>query len=144
MRGTDEVDSLRVRLSKALEELLKERQAYQKRALLLRNQIDSLQRERQSALELISEINRRELLRTLTDAGLIPNYTFPEAGIELKSVLWRRRTAEDRGEGRYLALPAITYERPAASALSKFAPENRFYANQRRVEVDQINMALAS
>ena len=160
MRGTDEVDSLRVRLSKALEELLKERQAYQKRALQLKKQIDalkarpqdeatqheidSLQRERQSALELISELNRRELLRTLTDAGLIPNYAFPEAGIELKSVLWRRRTAEDRGEGRYLALPALTYERPAASALSEFAPENRFYANQRRVEVDQINMALAS
>ena len=160
MRGTDEVDSLRVRLSKVLEELLKERQVYQKRALQLRKQIDtlkarpqdeatqheidSLQRERQSTLELISEINRRELLRTLTDAGLIPNYAFPEAGIELKSVLWRRRTAEDRGQGRYLALPALTYERPAASALSEFAPENRFYANQRRVEVDQINMALAS
>ena len=32
MRGTDEVDSLRVRLSKVLDELLKERQAYQKRA----------------------------------------------------------------------------------------------------------------
>ena len=122
MRGTDEVDSLRVRLSKALEELLKERQVYQKRALQLRKQIDtlkarpqdeatqheidSLQRERQSALELISELNRRELLRTLTDAGLIPNYTFPEAGIELKSILWRRRTAEDRGAGHYLALPA--------------------------------------
>jgi DEAD/DEAH box helicase domain-containing protein len=160
MRGTDEADSLRVRLSKALEELLKERQAYQKRAQQLKKQIDtlkatpqdeatqheidSLQRERQSALTLISDLNRRELLRTLTDAGLIPNYAFPEAGIELKSVLWRRRTAEDRGEGRYIALPALTYERPAASALSEFAPENRFYANQRRVEIDQINMALAS
>jgi hypothetical protein len=93
MRGTDDVDSLRVRLSKALEELLKERQVYQKRALQLRKQIDtlrarpqdeatqheidSLQRERQSALELISELNQRELLRTLTDAGLIPNYAFP-------------------------------------------------------------------
>src|SRR5882724_13348142 len=114
MRGTDEVDSLRVRLSKALEELLKERQAYQKRALQLKKQIDalkarpqdeatqheidSLQRERQSALTLISELNRRELLRTLTDnGGLIPNYAFPEAGIELKSVLCRRHTAEDRG-----------------------------------------------
>ena len=160
MRGTDDVDSLRVRLSKVLDELLKERQAYQKRALQLRKQIDtlkarpqdeatqheidSMQRERQSTLELIRELNQRELLRTLTDAGLIPNYAFPEAGIELKSILWRRRTAEDRGEGRYLALPALTYERPAASALSEFAPENRFYANQRRVEVDQINMALAS
>jgi DEAD/DEAH box helicase domain-containing protein len=160
MRGTDGVDSLRMRPSKALEEFLKERQAYQKRALQLKKQldalkprphdeatqheIDSLQRERQSALALISELNRRELLRTLTDAGLIPEYAFPEAGIELKSVLWRRRTAGDRGEGPYIVLPALTYERPAASALSEFAPENRFYANQRRVEIDQINMALAS
>jgi len=42
MRGTDEVDSLRVRLSKVLEEILKERQVYQKRALHLRKQIDTL------------------------------------------------------------------------------------------------------
>lgn len=35
------------------------------------------------------------------------------------------------------------YERPAQSALSECSPENRFYANQRRVEVDQINMNLA-
>jgi DEAD/DEAH box helicase domain-containing protein len=44
---------------------------------------------------------------------------------------------------RIVALPAIKYERPANSALSEFAPENRFYANQRRVEIDQINMNLA-
>jgi DEAD/DEAH box helicase domain-containing protein len=42
MRGTDEVDSLRVRLSKALEELLRERQAYQKRAQQLKKQLDTL------------------------------------------------------------------------------------------------------
>ncbi|WP_445145257.1 DUF1998 domain-containing protein [Dyella sp. Tek66A03] len=36
--------------------------------------------------------------------------------------------------------PATT---PASSALSEFAPENRFYANRRRVEIDQVNMELA-
>jgi DEAD/DEAH box helicase domain-containing protein len=93
MRGTDAVDSLRVRLSKTLEELLIEREIYRKRALQLRKQIDalktrpqdeatqyeidSLRRERQSALELISEINHGELLRTLTDAGLIPQLHLP-------------------------------------------------------------------
>ena len=114
MRGTDDVDGLRVGLSKALEELSKERETYRKRALQLRKQldalrarpqdeatqhdIDSVQRERQSALELISEINQRELLNTLTDAGLIPNYAFPEAGIELKSVLWRRSPPTTAGK----------------------------------------------
>ncbi len=101
-------------------------------------------RERQGALMLVKEINQRELLNTLTDAGLIPNYAFPEAGVELKSVLWRKKGSDDVGEGAYVALPAIRYERPASSAISEFAPENRFYANQRRVEVDQINMSLAT
>src|SRR5439155_1325136 len=87
--------------------------------------------------------NQRDLLNTLTDAGLIPNYAFPETGIELKSVLWRRKASDDHTPGAYLALPALRYERPASSALSEFAPENRFYANQRRVEIDQINMGLA-
>ena len=41
-------------------------------------------------------------------------------------------------------MPAERYERPAQSALSEFAPENVFYANQRRVEIDQINVNLST
>jgi hypothetical protein len=50
---------------------------------------------------------------------------------------------DEPGQGAYVTLATQKYERPAQSALSEFAPENRFYANQRRVEVDQINMNLA-
>lgn len=154
-----DTDGLRTRLLKFLQELVEERKTYKKRkeqidkARVLAEQrpqddatkaeIDSLLRERDKMLELIAEINKRDLLNTLTDAGLIPNYAFPEAGIELKSVLWRKRGSDEPGQGAYVALAAIKYERPANSALSEFAPENRFYANQRRVEVDQINMNLA-
>jgi DEAD/DEAH box helicase domain-containing protein len=159
MQGTGDSDGLRLRIIKLLEELMEERRIYRKKAEQLkgqiaalvqkpqdeatREQIDQLRRERDKSLELVKEINQRDLLNTLTDAGLIPNYAFPEAGIELKSVLWRKKGTDDRTEGAYVALPAIKYERPANSALSEFAPENRFYANQRRVEVDQINMGLA-
>lgn len=159
MQGQGEADGLRTRLMKALEELLEERRSYKKRkdeldkALKLlkqkpqdeatQNDIDNLLRERDKLLELIKEINTRDLLGTLTDAGLIPNYAFPEAGVELKSVLWRKRGADEPGQGAYVTLNTLKYERPAQSALSEFAPENRFYANQRRVEVDQINMNLA-
>lgn len=159
MQGQGESDGLRTRLMKSLEELLEERRAYKKRkdeldkAVKLLKQkpqdeatqadIDNLLRERDKLLELIKEINSRDLLGTLTDAGLIPNYAFPEAGVELKSVLWRKRGADEPGQGAYVTLKTLKYERPAQSALSEFAPENRFYANQRRVEVDQINMNLA-
>ena len=159
LEGSGDEDGLRVHLLKFLEELMEERKLYRKQAEQIKTQIavlsqrpqdeatrkesDQLRRERDKALELVKEINQRELLNTLTDAGLIPNYAFPEAGIELKSVLWRHKSSDDHTQGAYVALPAIRYERPASSALSEFAPENRFYANQRRVEIDQINMGLA-
>lgn len=159
MQGQGEADGLRTRLMKALEELVEERRTYKKRKDALDNakakllqkpqddatqhEIDNLLRERDKMLELIKEINGRDLLNTLTDAGLIPNYAFPESGIQLKSVLWRKRGADEPGQGAYVSLATQKYERPAQSALSEFAPENRFYANQRRVEVDQINMNLA-
>ncbi|EIN00452.1 DEAD/DEAH box helicase [Paraburkholderia hospita] len=159
MQGQGDSDGLRARLLKSLEELLEERRSYKKRKDELdraksrlqlrpqddatRDEIDQLLRERDKLLELIKEINGRDLLNTLTDAGLIPNYAFPEAGVELKSVLWRKRGTDEPGQGAYVTLNTLKYERPAQSALSEFAPENRFYANQRRVEVDQINMNLA-
>lgn len=161
MHGTDEDDALRLRLNKLLEELAKERKTHRDRGdqikknirvlksspqdESIRIQIDQLERERQKTIELVKEINQRELLNTLTDAGLIPNYAFPEAGVELKSLLWRKKGSDDPDNaGAYISLPAERYERPAQSALSEFAPENVFYANQRRVEIDQINMSLSS
>lgn len=159
MQGQGETDGLRPRLIKVLSELLEERRSYKKRKDELdkaikqlkhkpsdeatKAEIDELLRERDKFLELIKEINARDLLGTLTDYGLIPNYAFPEAGVQLKSVLWRRRASDEPGQGSYITLNTLKYERPAQSALSEFAPENRFYANQRRVEVDQINMNLA-
>lgn len=159
MFGAEDVDGLRVALLKVFEELALERSAHRRRAdehrkriaaleaqpqdEATRAQVEELRRERNGALALAREIGGRELLGTLTDAGLIPNYAFPEAGIELKSVLWRKRDKGEEGRGAYVTLPAERYERPAASALSEFAPENRFYANRRRVEISQVNMQLA-
>lgn len=160
MQGTDHDDGIRLSLIKLVEELAQERRSYRARSEKIkkqikalierpqdeatRNDIDQLERERQKMLELIKEINQRDLLNTLTDAGLIPNYAFPEAGVELKSLLWRRRSSDDpQDAGAYISLPAERYERPAQSALSEFAPENVFYANQRHVEINQINMTLS-
>jgi DEAD/DEAH box helicase domain-containing protein len=160
MFGLDGVESLRVSLLNALQALLKERRVYLERATTLKRDVERVKqqpkdeardaqlrdliRERAKVMELAKDISDRDLLNTFTDAGLLPNYAFPEAGVELKSLLWRHRHDDDEpGQG-----PVVTttqrFERPAASALSEFAPENRFYANQRRVQIDQINMQLAT
>ena len=161
MEGTEQQDSLRMKLLSLFGELAGERKACRERAERLKKRITELnkrpqdealkdeieltQRERQKSLGLVKEINNRDLLAALTDAGMIPNYAFPEAGVELKSVLWRKRTDDDPTDaGAYISLPAEKYERPAQSALSEFAPENIFYANRRRVEIEQINMDLSA
>jgi DEAD/DEAH box helicase domain-containing protein len=157
--GPGRTDGLRTRLTKALEELVEERaglQEAQGRARKAKakaqqkpqdeatqNEIDNLLRERDKMLELIKEINGRDLLNTLTDAGLMPNYAFPESGIQLKSVLWRKRASDEPGQGAYVALARTEVRAPGAVGVVGVRPENRFYANQRRVEIDQINMNLA-
>ena len=159
MLGGDGTDGLRVTVLNALQQLVKERQAYLTRAAAIRRQVDHLmgqprdesrdaqirefRRERDKVLELTRDIGDRDLLNTLTDAGLLPNYAFPEAGVELKSLLWRHRRDDDDPGERAIITTTQRFERPAASALSEFAPENRFYANQRRVQIDQINMQMA-
>lgn len=158
-KGSEEEKSIIIRVFEVFDNLQKERVHHKKRADLIKDQInllmkqprdeslllemDKLQCERDGSLAIIREIDQRELLNVLADEGLIPNYAFPEAGVELKSILWRKKASDDRNGNNYIALPALKYERPASSALSEFAPENKFYANQRRVEIDQINMKLS-
>lgn len=161
MEGTEQEDALKHRLLNLITELANERKSHRHRVEALKkrladlkkqpqdeatkDEIELTQRERMKALGLAREINERDLLGALTDAGLIPNYAFPEAGVELKSVLWRKRTSDDGDDAdAYISLPAERYERPAQSALSEFAPENVFYANRRRVEIEQINMELSA
>lgn len=160
MFGTDDRDGLRIRLQKVLEELAGERKSHREKAEQIKKliterkkgpqdqstqeEIAQLDRERQNKIELVKEINDRDLLNTLTDAGLIPNYAFPESGVELKSILWRNKGTDDPQDGsRYVTLPAERYERPAKSALSEFAPENHFFANQHEVVIEQVNMDLS-
>lgn len=160
IEGQNEQNGLRIGLLKVFEELEKERKTLKQTKDKLDRQknglkntpndpskeeeLDEIAKATNKVLMAIAEINNRELLNTMTDAGLIPNYAFPEAGVELKSLLWRKRRTNEPGDGKYIALQPICYERPANSALSEFAPENKFYANQRRVEINQINMSLAS
>ena len=63
-------------------------------------EIEEITRERRGLQGLLRTLNGRETFNFLTDEGLLPNYPFPEAGVTLKSVIYRRREAErDAGRG---------------------------------------------
>ncbi|MEC8849772.1 MAG: DEAD/DEAH box helicase [Pseudomonadota bacterium] len=103
-------------------------------------EIEALTSELESTTDQIKNLNGEHLLEAVTNAGLLPNYAFPEDGITLHTVYHRSRPAH----GEYDARPPRKlhqYSRPAAAALSEFAPKNTFYAHKRKVEINQVDLA---
>ncbi len=94
--------------------------------------------------DVIDTINNKNLYNFLCDEGLLPNYAFPEAGVVLKSIINRKLEKDEEqhlenGRKKYI----YEYSRPAASAIHELAPGNSFYANGRKINVDQIDMKVS-
>lgn len=102
------------------------------------DQLAALRLERKSLRELVKDIERKDVLGFLTEHGILPNYAFPEEGIHLKSVIYRR---PQRGED--LETTVYEYARSASAGLSDFAPPSRFYAEGHQVRIDEINLDLS-
>ena len=141
-----------------LEELIAERKRLRSEAVKLRDRFnklaaipesalleqqrddkESIRREQIAYTQLRKDLDGRRLLAMLTDEGFLPNYAFPEAGVTLKSVLWRRLPARGASPRRTEELPTLSYERPANVAIRELVPDGQFYAQGRRVKVDQID-----
>lgn len=104
-------------------------------------ELEDLIREKSALQTLITRINDRPTLEFFTDEGLIPNYAFPEAGVLLRSIIYRRK--KHPGEGGKYDTFTFDFERPAKSAISELAPENQFYAGGRKVRVDQVDLSVS-
>ncbi|KAF0655143.1 helicase family protein with metal-binding cysteine cluster [Cyanobium sp. Copco_Reservoir_LC18] len=100
---------------------------------------DSIRREQFAYNQLRKDLDGRPLLAMLTDEGFLPNYAFPEAGVTLKSVLWRKLPGRSGDGPRSEELPPLSYERPANVAIRELVPDGQFYAQGRRVKVDQVD-----
>lgn len=109
---------------------------------------DELEQELNTELEGIkrikTDLNRKDTLNFFTDDGLLPNYAFPEEGTTLRSVIFRRLSkAVELGDGKTTNYDSkiFEYSRPAHAALSELAPESIFYASNRKVKIERIEMA---
>jgi DEAD/DEAH box helicase domain-containing protein len=99
-------------------------------------------REQRAYADLRKDLENRPLLQMLTDEGFLPNYAFPEAGVTLKSVLWRRLTRKPQAGRTSEDLKPLSYERPGSVAIRELVPDGVFYAQGRRVKIDQIDLTL--
>jgi len=105
-------------------------------------EISDVTREREGMQAILREINGKQTMNFLTDEGLLPNYAFPEAGVTLRSVIFRKKEQVDE-EGRAYENIVFEYERAGAMAIGELAPENIFYAGGRKVSIQQVAMNLS-
>jgi DEAD/DEAH box helicase domain-containing protein len=103
---------------------------------------DQLEREKSSLSELMKSIRKKHVLNFLTDEGLLPNYAFPEAGVTLRSILWRKYRTEQQNGKKYETF-TLSYERPGSLAIRELVPSGVFYAEGRKVKIDQIDLKLS-
>jgi len=104
----------------------------------------TLNTELEGIKRLKTDLNRKETLNFFTDDGLLPNYAFPEEGTTLRSVIFRRLSKPiEREDGKTSNYDSkiFEYSRPAHAALSELAPESIFYASNRKVKIERVEMA---
>ena len=138
----DEIDSIDNNI-KALKILQKEYESKPKDSSY-EEEIKELQRERTALVNVKRELRNKDIFNFLSDEGLLPNYAFPEEGITLKAVLFRKEEDENEKEGakkksKY-SNSIYEYNRAASVAISEFAPNNRFYAGGHQFTIDQVDI----
>lgn len=109
-------------------------------------EIRHLSLERGALQRLITDLDNKNVFNFFSDEGLLPNYAFPEAGIILKAVIYRKLGGDEEVENvtKKYEYYSSEYNRPAAAAIREFAPANSFYAEGRKLKVDQIDLNSAS
>ena len=157
--GEDGRSGLRLRVVEGFHRLHKERRSLENNVKLLRTRIKKkeadpakdknharelaeLKREKGALQRLAADLGKKGVFEFLSDEGLLPNYAFPEAGVVLKSIIYRKREAPDEDGSSYDNW-VYEYERPGASAISELAPENYFYAEGRKVQIDKVNLTVS-
>ncbi len=152
------------RIVDAFEGIAKHREAIRKDIVRLGNRIRELEakpkdssfekeliglRQERGALQgVVSSIDSRDIFNFFSDEGLLPNYAFPEAGIILKAIIYRKLSNEgeydtEDGKTRQYEHHIYEYNRPASAAIREFAPQNAFYAGGRKISIDQVDLKTA-
>lgn len=105
-------------------------------------ELEELHSERNALASVLRSINNKNMFNFLSDEGLLPNYAFPESGVVLRAVLYRRERPDGQNKRAYERV-SYEYHRAASAAISEFAPANSFYAGGRKLNIDQIDVSTA-
>jgi DEAD/DEAH box helicase domain-containing protein len=135
-----ERDGLRARL-RALQVRIRKNEDNPARDPQLDGELTEMKFEKSALNRLVRDMHEKLTFNFFTDEGLLPNYAFPESGVSLRSVIYRKKSKAD-GKGRYDTW-VHEYERPAAAAIQELAPGNAFYVDGRKLKIDQVDMSVS-
>lgn len=93
----------------------------------LSNQLGSLRGQEKS-------INKGIVIEFMTNAGLLPNYAFPETGIKLSATIFSHKALGDEGENTPEP-ETIELVRQASQGIRELAPGNEFYIEKMELPV---------
>jgi DEAD/DEAH box helicase domain-containing protein len=112
-------------------------------------EINDLRSENKALNKLIETLKYKEVFSLLTDEGLLPNYAFPESGVVLNGILYRKEKSSEPSKTGDKSFPSrnkendkqvYEFNRPSSLALTELAPGNKFYAAGHKFTIDQLDL----
>lgn len=101
------------------------------------NETDLLKKEKKTLQAAKRAIRNRNTIEHLTNIGVLPNYAFPETGVSLNAQVTRKKEVEGKIEYIDESFPIV---RPSSTALTELAPENIFYTQGYKMEVQGLEV----
>ena len=84
------------------------------------------------------QIMEESMIEYMTNAGLLPNYAFPETGGKLQANIYSSREKEDK-EGNVAEPKTFELTRAASQGIKELAPGNYFYTQKYKLNVSGLN-----
>lgn len=75
----------------------------------------------------------------MTNAGLLPNYAFPETGVKLLATIFSRKALGDDGDNTPDP-ESLELVRQASQGIRELAPGNNFYTQKLKLEIKGMNL----
>ncbi|MGB0931259.1 MAG: DUF1998 domain-containing protein [Chitinophagales bacterium] len=131
-------------LNQVLRDLKAELEYYHTRRETISKQVEKLQKTDPERIELkrdyknvggaIRLFHGRNTLEHLTNIGLLPNYAFPETGVQLNAQITNKKA-----EGEY-DNTSIEIVRSAKTAIKELVPENAFYTQGYKLNISGVQV----
>ena len=84
-------------------------------------------------------IKEESVIEFMTNAGLLPNYAFPETGVKLSATIFNRKAPGD-DTGAVPDPDTLELVRPASQGIRELAPGNDFYTQKLKLEVRGLSL----